>query len=67
MIPSCINPLNTEFLRINVHTSQETHFVPATKPNRLILFRETVPVYCENHMEHTITLCGQNADNLYTV
>jgi hypothetical protein len=27
-----------------------------------MLFRETVAVYCENHMEHTNTLCGQNAE-----
>jgi hypothetical protein len=26
-----------------------------------MLFRETVAVYCENHAEHTHTLCGQNA------
>jgi hypothetical protein len=26
-----------------------------------MVFRETVAVYCENHMEHTDTLCGQNA------
>jgi hypothetical protein len=26
-----------------------------------MLFRETVAVYCENHTEHTNTLCGQNA------
>jgi hypothetical protein len=25
----------------------------ATEPNRLMLFRETVAVYCENHTEHT--------------
>jgi hypothetical protein len=30
-----------------VRTSQETHYVSATKPNRLMLFRETVAVYCE--------------------
>jgi hypothetical protein len=41
--------------------SQETPYVTATKPSRLMLFRETVSVYCENHMEHTDTLCGQNA------
>jgi hypothetical protein len=29
-----------------------------------MLFRETVAVYCENHMEHTNTLCGQNAEFL---
>jgi hypothetical protein len=27
-----------------------------------MLFGETVAVYCENHMEHTNTLCGQNAE-----
>jgi hypothetical protein len=26
-----------------------------------MLFREAVAVYCENHTEHTDTLCGQNA------
>jgi hypothetical protein len=39
-----------------VHTSQETHYVSATKPNRLMLFGETAAVYCENHTEHTNTL-----------
>jgi hypothetical protein len=43
-------------------TSQETHYVPAIETNRLMLFGETVAVYCENHMEHINTLCGQNAD-----
>jgi hypothetical protein len=48
------------FVYINsVRSSQETHYVPATKPNRLMLFRETVAVYCENHMEHTYTICVQ--------
>jgi hypothetical protein len=48
-----------------VHTSQETHHVTATKTNRLTLFRETVAVYRKNHMEHTNTLCGQNAEFWY--
>jgi hypothetical protein len=30
-----------------VRTSQETHYVSATEPNRLMLFGETVAVYCE--------------------
>jgi hypothetical protein len=34
-------------------TSQETHYVNATKPNRLMLFKEAVAVYCENYTEHT--------------
>jgi hypothetical protein len=33
-----------------------------TKPNRLMLFREIIAVYCENHTEHINTLCGQNAE-----
>jgi hypothetical protein len=45
-----------------VCTSQETHDVSTTKPNRLMLFGETVAVYCEKHTEHTDTLCGQNAE-----
>jgi hypothetical protein len=27
-----------------------------------MLFGETVAVYCENHTEHTDTLCGQKAE-----
>jgi hypothetical protein len=27
-----------------------------------MLLRETVAVYCENHTEHTNTLCGQNVE-----
>jgi hypothetical protein len=42
--------------------SQETHDISASKPNWLMLFRETVAVYCENHTEHTDTLCEQNAE-----
>jgi hypothetical protein len=30
-----------------------------------MLFRETVAVYCENHTEHTDTVCGQNAEFWY--
>jgi hypothetical protein len=33
--------------------------VSVTKHNQLMLFRERVAVYCENHMEHTNILCGQ--------
>jgi hypothetical protein len=46
--------------KYSVRTSQETHGVSATKPNRLMLFRETVAVYCENLTEHMHALCGQN-------
>jgi hypothetical protein len=27
-----------------------------------MLFREELAVYCENHMEHSNTLCGQNVE-----
>jgi hypothetical protein len=37
-----------------VHTSQETHYISATGPNRLMLSGESL-VYCENHTEHTDT------------
>jgi hypothetical protein len=40
-----------------VRTLQETQYVSATKANRLMLFGETVAVYCENHTEHTTALC----------
>jgi hypothetical protein len=39
-----------------VRTSQETPHVSATKSSLLMLFGETVAVYCENHAEHTNTL-----------
>jgi hypothetical protein len=46
----------------SVRTSQETHYVSVTEPNRLMLFREIVAVYCEKHTEHTNALCEQNDD-----
>jgi hypothetical protein len=36
-----------------VRTSQETHYISATEPNRLMMLGETVTVYCENNLEHT--------------
>jgi hypothetical protein len=30
-----------------------------------MLFGKTVAVYCENHTEHTDTLCEDNAEFLY--
>jgi hypothetical protein len=35
-----------------IRTSQETHHVSATEPNRLMLLGETVAVYCEDPSEH---------------
>jgi hypothetical protein len=52
----------TVWAEYGVCTSQETHYVSTTKPNRLMLVGETVAVYCENHTEHTDTLCGQDSE-----
>jgi hypothetical protein len=38
-----------------IYKIQETHYISATKPNRLTLCMETVVVYCN-------TLCGQNVE-----
>jgi hypothetical protein len=45
-----------------IHTSKETHYFSATETNRLVLFRERIPIYCENRAKHTNTLCGQNSE-----
>jgi hypothetical protein len=52
----------TVWAECRVCTSQETHHVSTTKPNRLMLFGETVADYCENHIEHTDILCVQNVE-----
>jgi hypothetical protein len=39
-----------------VRTSQEAHYISVTKPNRLVLFRERVAVYYEDHTVHTDTV-----------
>jgi hypothetical protein len=39
----------------SVRTSQRTHYVSATKPNRLMPYGEIIAVCCENHMEHVNT------------
>jgi hypothetical protein len=60
-----INPLKTEFLLNNIYKSSlylTGNAISATKPNRLMLFGETIAVYCENHTEHINTLRGQNAE-----
>jgi hypothetical protein len=34
--------------------------VLATKTNRLMLFKETIAVYCENHVEHKHAVGGMH-------
>jgi hypothetical protein len=64
-----LNSLKSELLQNNTYnsvlTSQETNYFSATKTSLLMLFRETVAVYCENHMRHTNTLFERKADFLY--
>jgi hypothetical protein len=38
------------------------HITSPLQSQPLMLFGETVAVYCENHTEHTDTLCGQNTE-----
>jgi hypothetical protein len=38
--------------------------ISSTKVNYLILFKETVTVYPENHTKTINTFCGQNAELL---
>jgi hypothetical protein len=50
-----INPLKTEFPSHKnlFHTSKETHYIFPTKIRGLVLFRETIAVYCEKNMKQT--------------
>jgi hypothetical protein len=61
-----INPLKIEFLPNHIYkfSSYLTRniLLHGYESNRLMLFGETVAVYCENHTEHTDTLCEQNAE-----
>jgi hypothetical protein len=49
-------------MQSSVRTSQETHYVSATKPNLLMLSREIIAVYCENHTEHISALLRRNPE-----
>jgi hypothetical protein len=55
-LPTPLACFALQIYSVYVRTSQETHYVFATEPNRLMLFGETVAVYCENHTEHTDTV-----------
>jgi hypothetical protein len=48
----------------SVRTSQETYYISSKKTNRLMLSREKIAAYCENHTKHTDTFCRQNAEFL---
>jgi hypothetical protein len=50
-------PQNLMIYKNSVRTTQETQYVSATKTDWLMLFWETMSVYCDNHMKHTDALC----------
>lgn len=39
----------------------------ADKPNRLILFKETIPAYCGKYMKHINPLCEHSAEFLNVI
>jgi hypothetical protein len=43
----------------SVRTSQETHYVSATKTNRIMLFREVITVYCIMRNTNKYTVCAE--------
>jgi len=45
-----------------VRTAQQTHSIPVTKANQLMLYREIISVCSEIHKKkkHLNTVCGQN-------
>jgi hypothetical protein len=51
----------------SVSISQDTVYDSATKTNQLILFREAVAVYCENHTKHTNTLFSSPSQETHHV
>jgi hypothetical protein len=63
-----INPLNPSLVKVifkdSVPTAKKTQPVTITKINQLMLFKEIIDVYTENHTKQTNTLCGQNSEFL---
>jgi hypothetical protein len=49
-------PLYVTICTNSFPTLQDTYYVSTTKLHRLMLFREIIAVYCENHTEHRNTL-----------
>jgi hypothetical protein len=45
-------------------TSQKTRYISITKTNQLMLFREKIYFYSNDHTEHINALCGRNVEFL---
>ena len=51
------------YMNTSVPTPPQTHCVPIIETNWLMLFREIVPIYCENYTQLINTLCGKDAEH----
>jgi hypothetical protein len=52
--------------KYSVRTSQETHYISATKPDRLILFRETISVFTRKTQGHSVGRVSESWARLCT-
>jgi hypothetical protein len=53
-----LKPLNPEMYLNNISKfSSELTAVSIRKVNQLLLYREIIALYCEDHTKHTNTLC----------
>jgi hypothetical protein len=50
---------------ISVYIARETYYASATKTDQLILFREQITSYCEDHSKHINMACGHSAEVPY--
>jgi hypothetical protein len=58
--PSELTSCITFVYKNSGRTLLETHYVSATKPNRLMLCEEIAAVHCEDQTKHLNTLLGQS-------
>jgi hypothetical protein len=56
--------ISSEQYKLNPNITENRRCASITKTNRLMLFRDTIAVYCENHTEHINTFCGKNSEIL---
>jgi hypothetical protein len=63
-----LKPLKTKFILIifkySVRTAKKTQPITITKISWLMLFKEIIAVYSENHVKPINTLCEQNSELL---
>jgi hypothetical protein len=60
MIKDCVqmfNPLNLDFIK-----KKARKHISNTKTSQLMLCKEIIEIYSENHTKHINTFCGQNTE-----